>query len=118
MNENNEFNWSDIVVTYNSNISKVRPDMVFVCKGLQVRRNLSEKAFGISTATISDKSMFELTKELYYILSNCFYEWTESDVQEYIICTPDTYNERFNQIDQEKVRLTRELLLEYGAIPV
>lgn len=117
MNENHEFDWSPVIATFQSSVSTVRPDMVFVYKGLQVRRSLSEKVFGISTATISNKRMLELTKELYYILSNCFYEWTESDVQEYINCTPDTYNERFNQIDRETVRLTRELLLEYGGVP-
>lgn len=116
MNENHEFDWSPVIATFKGPISKVRPDMVFVYKGLQVRRLLSEKVFQISTATISDKTMFELTKELYYILSNCFDEWTEDDVQWYICCTVDEHNERYNRIEQEKVRLTRELLLEYGAI--
>ena len=116
MNEKYEFDWSPVIATCKSSKSVVRPDMVFVYKGLQVRRHLSEQMFGISTATISNKSMFELTKELYYILSNCFYEWTEDNVREYLTCTTRTYNERFNQIEQEKVRLTRELLLEYGAI--
>jgi hypothetical protein len=116
MNENHEFDWSSVIATYKSLISKVRADTVFVYKGLRVRRLLSEKVFQICTATISDKKMFELTKELYYILSNCFDEWAEEDVQCYIRCTVDEYNERYNRIEQEKVRLTRELLLEYGAI--
>lgn len=83
----------------------------FVYKGLSVERRLSKHWYGIDTTPISDDAMQQLVKELYKILSTCYDNFGEDELSEYIKGT-----DARSDIENERNRLEKELLLEYGGV--
>jgi hypothetical protein len=84
----------------------------FVYKGLSVERRFSKHWYRIDTNPISDNAMQQLVQELYKILSTCYENFGEDELREYI----DGVYERGDIVD-ERNRLEKELLLEYGGVP-
>lgn len=82
----------------------------FDYKGLSVERRFAKIWYQIDTLTISDKKMMQLVAELYTILTTCFDDFNESDVEAYI------RGEEHLDIEQARDRLEKELLLEYGGV--
>ena len=82
-----------------------------VCKGLCIERRFSKHWYRIDTSPISDDAMYQLVKELYKILSNCYDDFGEVELIEYI----NGSNAR-DDIENERGRLEKELLLEYGGV--
>ena len=83
----------------------------FVFNGLSVERHFAKTWYHIDTTPISDGDMMTLVEELYTILSKHFDDFGEMEVNEYIEDSCAHYN-----IDNERERLEKELLLEYGGV--
>jgi hypothetical protein len=83
----------------------------FVYKGLSVERRLSKCWHRIDTTPISDDAMQQLVQELYKILSTCYDNFGEDELSEYIKGT-----DARSDIEKERDRLEKELLLEYGGV--
>lgn len=84
----------------------------FVFNGLSVERHYAKRWYRIDTTPISDGDMRALVEELYTILTKYFDNFGEMEVNEYIEGSSVHYD-----IEQEKERLEKELLLEYGGVP-
>lgn len=83
----------------------------FEYKGLSVERRFSKCWYRIDTTPISDDAMYQLVKELYKILSNCYDDFGEVELTEYI-----NGSDVRDDIENERERLEKELLLEYGGV--
>lgn len=84
----------------------------FVFNGLSVERRFAKMWYRIDTTPISDGDMMALVEELYTILTKHFDNFGEMEVNEYIEDSDVHYD-----IDAERERLEKELLLEYGGVP-
>ena len=84
----------------------------FVFKGLSVERRFAEMWYRIDTTPISDGDMMTLVEELYTILTKHFDNFGEVEVIEYLECRGE-----HGDIEEERERLEKELLLEYGGVP-
>ena len=84
----------------------------FVFNGLSVERRFAEMWYRIDTTPISDGDMLALVEELYTILTKHFDNFGEVEVIEYLECKGE-----HGDIDDERERLEKELLLEYGGVP-
>ena len=83
----------------------------FVYKGLSVERRFSKNWYRIDTTEVSDDAMQELVKELYNILISCYDDFGEDELKAYINGT-----DARGDIEDERDRLEKELLLEYGGV--
>lgn len=84
----------------------------FVFEGLSVERRFAEMRYRIDTTPISDGDMRALVEELYTILTKHFDNFGEVEVIEYLECRGE-----HGDIEEERTRLEKELLLEYGGVP-
>lgn len=84
----------------------------FVFNGLSVERRFAEMWYRIDTTPISDGDMRALVEELYTILTKHFDDFGEMEVIEYLECRGE-----HDDIEEQRERLEKELLLEYGGVP-
>jgi hypothetical protein len=68
--------------------------------------------YRIDTTPISDGDMRALVEELYTILTKHFDNFGEAEVIEYLECRGE-----HSDIEEQRERLEKELLLEYGGVP-
>lgn len=84
----------------------------FVFNGLSVERRFAEIWYRIDTTPISDGDMRALVEELYTILTKHFDDFGEIEVIEHL-----EHRVERSDIEEQRERLEKELLLEYGGVP-
>lgn len=84
----------------------------FEFNGLVVERHCAKTWYRIDTTPISDGDMRTLVEELCTILTKHFDDFGEMEVNEYIEDCTVHYD-----IEEQRERLEKELLLEYGGVP-